>query len=132
MWTRLMYLNLDKAFQPVIKNRKWYPPALKGKYRAMLTKEFKVAGLPPLFNPPKDDSKNPRHKKPKGSKYELLHEKMRHEKISNAILKADEEILKYRQESLNRRKYRGFDRIVKEVMPDWADMVREENTNKDN
>jgi len=132
MWTRLMYLTFDKAFPSAVVNGRRWAPALKGKYRAQLTKEFKVVGLPPLFNPPKDDSKNPRHKKPKGSKYDLLHAKMRHEKISNALLKADDEILKYRQESLNRRKYRGLDRVIKEVMPDWADLVREDNTNKDN
>ena len=131
MWSRLIYLTLDRAFQPVTKTRSWFPPALKGKYRAQLTKEFKVVGLPSLFNPPKDDSKNPRHRKPKGSKYEILHAKMRHEKVSNALLKADDEILKYRQEALNRRKYRGFDRVIKEVMPDWADLVRED-ANKDN
>jgi len=131
MWSRLIYLTLDRAFQPVTKTRSWFPPALKGKYRAQLTKEFKVVGLPPLFNPPKDDSKNPRHRKPKGSKYEILHAKMRHEKVSNALLKADDEILKYRQEALNRRKYRGLDRVIKEVMPDWADLVRED-ANKDN
>ena len=70
------------------------------------------------------------HTKPKCAPTSALHKQMQYEKISANLVKADDEILKYRQEFLNKRKYKGFDRVIKEVLPDWADLSKSESNQK--
>ena len=126
MLTRLMYLNLDKATKPLKVGRYWLQPALSRRYQNVLAREFRKVGLPFIALPPKDDSKNPRHQRPKGDEFKLYEKALRQQKIMHNLAKADEEVTKYRQDMLNKRPYRGFDRLLKEALPEWSVMLREE------
>ena len=130
MWTRLLYLNLNTACKPRYVGNYKLSPALSQRYQDLLAKEFRKVGLPFIANPPKDDSNNPRHLKPPERQYELFEKRMRHEKILANLRKADEEILKHRQENINKRPYKGYERFVKEVVPDWVNMLRDEQSER--
>ena len=127
MWSRLIYLDLKKSFNPVKKGVVWHPPLLSGKYRRRLIKEFRKVNLPLFFTKIKTNEKNNYQKKPKDSKYEIFEKPEKEQRIRNALLKADEEILKHRQTFLNNRKYKGVDRMFQEIMPDWADLAKSRN-----
>lgn len=68
MWLRLSYLSLPEALKGSMRNGAWYKSAISGRYKAELRRQFHMHGLPWIYDPPRDDSKNPRHKKPKGHK----------------------------------------------------------------
>jgi hypothetical protein len=124
MWTRLIYLNLNTAFKVQREGKRHLSPALRAKYRRYLTNEFRKVDLPIFFNPPKTNENNQYQKKPKAKKYDLNARRDREDRIRQAILKADDELLKHRQNFLNNRRYRGVDRMMQEVFPDWMDIVR--------
>lgn len=135
MWSRLLYLNLTRATQRRKFGNKWISPALSGRYRNMLNKEFRKKGLPVLTELPKDDSKNPRHKKPKGTKHQLFKKSMMEQKIKSLLPKADEEITKYRQQKLNEREYGGLNLFMKVYLKGLTSKLRggnieEEEENK--
>lgn len=127
MWTRLLHLNIEKATKHVKVGKYWLAPALSRRYQAMLAKEFRKAGLPNILKAPRDDSKNARHTKPKGNEYEMYERALRQQKILANLTRVDEDVLKYRQEMLNKRPYKGFDRLLKEALPEWIIMLREES-----
>ena len=127
MWSRLIYLDLKKSFNPVKKGVVWRPPFLTAKYRRRLIKEFRKVNLPIFFTKIKTNENNNYQKKPRNSKYELFAKPEKEHHIRTAILKADEEIMKFRQQFLNNRKYKGVDRMFQEIMPDWADLAKARN-----
>mmetsp|Transcript_10147 Transcript_10147/g.8681 ORF Transcript_10147/g.8681 Transcript_10147/m.8681 type:complete len:88 (-) Transcript_10147:286-549(-) len=87
MWTRLMWIDLPNALKSQKVNGKWHSPILSGRYRHLLRRQFKVAGVPWIYEN-KVQKKNPRHKKPKG-KIWMLEKPIRLAKIKKALEEAD-------------------------------------------
>lgn len=130
MWSRLLYLNLTRATQRRKFGNKWVSPALSGRYRSMLNKEFRKKGLPVITQKPNDDSKNQRHKRPKGTKHQLFKKTMIQQRIMSLLPKADEEITKYRQEKLNEREYGGLDLFMKVYLKGLSGQLKHGNKNE--
>ena len=120
MWTQLFYLGFKKA---VVRGQKHFgkyrvSPQLNGRYRQLLAKEFKREGLPAFWAESRHhlSSKN---KKPREKRRKTLNRNDRIAKITRLMEKADEEILKYRQESINKRRYKGLPLLIQTVAPEW-------------
>lgn len=119
-----MYLHLNQALLPIKKGRLWHSSMLSGRYKHMLAKEFKKVGLPPPVAKPPKEIKKLRDEVPKEIAERQAKQKMRIEKIKANLIKADEEILKYRQAKINTRPYRGLDRVVKELVPEFIELSK--------
>ncbi|KAM3140303.1 hypothetical protein pb186bvf_007659 [Paramecium bursaria] len=118
MWLRLAYLQLPRAFNRQIVNGRHLKQDISGRYKALLRKQFYIHGVPWIYDAPKTDDKNPRHKKPKGHKNAIIKQE-RVEKIRKNIQDARAEEHKYRQERLNGRPLSGMDRIIQKSLPSW-------------
>lgn len=125
MWTRLMYLKAAEALKPQFKNGKFYGPALSGRYRSLLRKQFLMVNLNlSTLEGFKEPKKNPRHKMPKGHKFEK--KKLEHlKKVQESLSKADEEEQKYRLKRLNQRDYGGIDEAVKKASPSMFALLKD-------
>lgn len=127
MWTRLLYHStLKDAFLPQLVKGKWMRPAISGRYRQVLKKEFRAAGVPWVLDSGKQNTVkiNPRNKKPKGHKAEQL-KIIKLEKIKKSLLNTDEAMLKYRQERLNNRRLKGNDIMFSQTIAGWMNFDRE-------
>jgi hypothetical protein len=129
MWSRLLYLTLEKATQRKRIFNKQIAPALTGRHRNVFYKELRKRGLPVITEAPKDDSKNQRHKKPKGHKHQLYQKSLMEEKIKSLLPKADEEIIKYRQEKLNDREYGGHHMFMKIFFKELTTHIKSKKDN---
>ena len=125
MWGRLLYLHLNQAFMPIKKGGLWQGSMLSGRYKNLLTKEFRKANLPVFMVKTANPDLNPRHRKPSGSKFDRVTRPLREAKVKANLMRADEEILRYRQERINKRPYRGFDRVMKEFGVNALSVVKE-------
>ena len=68
-WTRLFHVkDLSKAFARVIPSQPLTELVINKRYQAMIRKEFRLAGVPWIYNL-KEPRLNPRDKKPKGTKH---------------------------------------------------------------
>lgn len=120
-----MYLRAAEALKPQFKNGRFISPALSGRYRRLLRKEFLLVNLPlsPLEGV-KEPKRNPRHKMPKGHKWEA--KKLEHlKKVKESLLKADEEEKKYREKRLEGREYGGMDLVVKKASPSMFSLLKD-------
>ena len=99
MWTRLFYLSAKTAFKTHLADGRLVHRALPNRYQNMLKKQFRIHNVPWTFTKLPDDAMNPRHKRPKGSKVDLSKQRVK---------RRDEQILKHRQEKLNKRKLTGY------------------------
>lgn len=113
MWTRLFYLSAKTAFKTHLADGRLVHRALPNRYQNMLKKQFRIHNVPWTFTKLPDDAMNPRHKRPKGSKVDLSKQRVkrrdeRAKKVYSYLKTADEQILKHRQEKLNKRKLTGY------------------------
>lgn len=92
--------------------------------------------IPWIVDLPKDDSKNPRHKTPKGS-LEQRRRPLRLAKIKQNLADAPAKELEFRQKAINSRPLSGFEALVQLAVPYWMsartkEAAREEKTGKSN
>ncbi|KAL4431575.1 hypothetical protein ABPG74_017280 [Tetrahymena malaccensis] len=136
MWTRLAYLTLSQAFNPVKVGKEWRRPMLSNRYRALLRKQFRLNNIPWIVNLPKDDSNNPRHKQPKGT-LEQRNRPFHLAKIKQNVADAPQKELEYRQKAINERPLSGLDAFIQLTVPYWLtartkEAIREEKSGKSN
>jgi len=117
MWTRLLYMPLPQAFRPALVNGKWHRPTIGARYRNMLKYHFKANAVPWTFDH-KERGINPRHKEPKGHKFER-ERPIKLAKIKKALENQPEMVLKYRQDAINNRKLTGIDHAIKMTTPSF-------------
>ena len=125
MWTQLLYLTYNDAVKRGLRlpQKKWIAPSLSGRYRKLLGKEFRKYGLPVFWDVRRYDLSN-KHNKPTGKKFDLVNKKEREMKIRNLLSKADDEIKAYRQNWVNKRRNRGVEEIIDQILPDWLDTAK--------
>lgn len=120
-WTQLFKV---KSFEEALKPRRnlfHIDPILKGANLHKVKKVFKMTEIPFVWDPKeliRDNNPNsPYHKLPKSiGKIERKYQD-RVIKLRSGIMLAKEKELKYRQESLNKRPYRGMEQLIKLTMP---------------
>ncbi len=117
MWTRLLYMPLPQAFKPNLVNGRWHRPLISARYRNMLKYHFRANAVPWTYEN-KEAKVNPRHKAPKGHKFER-ERPIKLAKIKKALENQPEQILKYRQEAINNRKLTGIDYAIKMAVPSF-------------
>ena len=120
-WTQLFKVN---SFEAALKKRKGLftiDPILAGNKLSKVKKVFKMTQIPFVWDPREilrqNNHNSPYNKFPKGIAKE---EKRIYERLltlRNGIAQAKEKELKYRQESLNKRPYKGMERLIKLTMP---------------
>ena len=74
MWLKLLRANnLEKLLTPSIKDGRYQKAAISGRRRKELKGYFLRAGLPWIYDEPKDRTKHVYNKAPKGSKKDRTH-----------------------------------------------------------
>jgi hypothetical protein len=96
-------------------------PILKGKELRQVKTMFHMTQVPFIYDDKEviveNNMKSPYHKRPKGlDKFERAYLK-RVANIRIGLFNAKEKELKWRQESLNKRKYKGIADMLKKIMP---------------
>jgi hypothetical protein len=120
-WTQLFKV---KSFEQALKPRRnlfHIDPILTGASLHKVKKVFKMTEIPFVWDAKeliRDNNPNsPYHKFPKSiGKIERKYQD-RVIKLRSGIMLAKEKELKYRQESLNKRPYRGMEQLIKLTMP---------------
>ena len=125
MWTRLMYLHLNQAFKPIKEGKFWKGSMLSGRYKHLLVKEFRKVDLPTFMVDSPKNKKKIRDEIPTDKKAQAEAKLLRIEKIKQNLIKSDEEILKYRREKINKRRMKGLDRAMSEMIPEFMELSRE-------
>lgn len=115
VWTKLIHCDLATAIKPMFKNGSWHKPIISGRYKAMVKKEFRIAGLPWLYEPP-STKMNPRDKAPKMKK-QLKLKPVRLARIKQALKENEGNELKYRQDRLDSKYPKGFDLAIDTLIP---------------
>jgi Txe/YoeB family toxin of Txe-Axe toxin-antitoxin module len=121
-WIQLFKSNsIDAALQKRRKNYFHVDPILKGQHLKFVKNLFTMTKLPFVWDDKEIIKENnpisPYHKLPKSI---IKTEKARFErilKLRQGIASAKEKELKYRQESLNKRTFRGINEVIKKTMP---------------
>lgn len=88
-----------------------------------MRKQFRIHGVPWIYDL-KQEKMNPRDKKPKTAK-RVIERAERHLKIQKNLAEADEKIMEFRQQKLNKRPLGGLDRVIMKALPSW---VKNENS----
>jgi len=83
-----------------------------------------------MFEQKRDESLNPRHKKPKGKKFEF-ERPIRLAKIKKALESNAEAELKLRQERLNKRKLAGIDFMFQKGLPSFMKLDKKQAAQQD-
>jgi len=122
VWTRLFKIkSIEEAMLPKLVNNYYRKPIIAGKSLAKVRKVFSYARLPFIYQKQYVNKINnpisPYHKFPKkfGMRETAVIAKMSKLKIS--LANSMEREIKVRQEQLNKRKLKGMDQILKELMP---------------
>ncbi|CAG9335330.1 unnamed protein product [Blepharisma stoltei] len=129
MWTKLAYLS-PEAFYGNLVNGKWMRAALSARYRNVLRKEFLKAGVPWEYDPVKAPGRHPYDRAPKiPARYR--NKAIRIEKISKALERQDELILKNREEMAKKKRLTGLDKFVSSTYNYWMKENKENQEKKD-
>lgn len=121
-WLKLFrFGSFESAMASTRKNNFHVEPALKGLGLTKVKHVFKMVNVPFVFRD-KDalnehNMKSPYHKFPRGIEKRERAYVQRVAKIRAGIASSMERELKYRQESLNKRPYKGINELIKKTMP---------------
>lgn len=118
VWTKLLHTNIASAIKPSVVDGKWYRPVISARYKATLKKEFRLAGVPWIYESNALSLNNPRDKKPKGHKHEFR-KPIHLAKVKKSLEDAEEAMEKYRKERLNGRRLSGMDLLIKNTVPSF-------------
>ena len=115
VWTKLIHCNLKEAIKPQYVDKVWRKPVISGRYKAMIKKEFRIAGIPWTFEKI-PQRLNPRERAPKAKK-QLKLRPIRLAQIKKAIEENELKELFYRQERLDNKDYKGLDLALETLIP---------------
>lgn len=121
-WVRFFRAkSIEQALSKQKKGDIYLNPLIKGGDRLFLKRMFNLAQTRFVFDPSLkrigNNMDSPFHKFPKGIKKEenLLYKRIT--KVRMGIINAKEKELKWRQEFINKRKYRGLPQVIRGIMP---------------
>ena len=118
MWTKLLHVNIGKAIKPQIVDGARHRAVISARYKAMLKKQYRIAGVPWIYESNVSTAVNPRHKKPKGHKHEFKMP-IHLAKVKQALESSEEAMEKYRKERLQGRRLTGLNRLIKNTIPPY-------------
>lgn len=115
----------SKSIEDTLKNRKkgqmFINPLLKSRYKFQLRRMFNLAQTRFIFDRSLkrigNNMESPYQKFPKGIQKQERELVKRITKVRLGILNAKEKELKWRQDFINKRKYRGFPELIRGIMP---------------
>ncbi|CDW86245.1 UNKNOWN [Stylonychia lemnae] len=118
MWLKLLSRSsIEDLIKPQLVNGSWRRPAIGGKQKADLRQYFQKAGVPWIYEKETPDVhfESTYNRKPKGSAVERNYE-VRLASIRRALSTQDERLDKMRQEKIQSKPYKGYDRLMAGVL----------------
>jgi len=113
--------SIEAALNKEKKGNIYLNPLIRGGDRLFLKRMFNLAQTRFVFDPSLkrigNNMDSPFHKFPKGIRKEenLLYKRIT--KVRLGLINAKEKELKWRQDFINKRKYRGFPQVIRGIMP---------------
>lgn len=111
MWLRLFRADkVEPLFKATKVGHQWRRAVMSGKQKRELKHYFKRAGLPFVWEEPKDPNNSAYNRAPKGLKRDRVHE-IRLAEIRKNMVEMDEKVAQFRQDQVNNRNYKGANKI---------------------
>ncbi len=117
MWLKLLKINsLRDALTPRLVKGRWHSPLISGRNKAFLRRQFREAGVPWVFDSPSDPNKSAYNRVPKKI-YKEFDQEEKLLQIRASLKKMDDMIDKYREERIQKKPLKGFDRALELALP---------------